>query len=236
MPQDQLFSHVTAARLHEMPLPRFAQTDVLHVTAVKPGRAPRGAGVVGHTLDRWPDVTWIKGVRVVAAAQVWCELATVLSLDDLVAAGDRLLGYRSPLATRQQVASAVIASAGNRGAKKLRAAFELIRERVESPRETWLRLLIVRAGLPEPETNLEIPMKPGRKRVRGDLMYPKYKVLVEYDGEQHRTDSAQYARDVERLAHIAEEGWIHIRVLKSTRVATALADLDRALRSRGWLP
>jgi hypothetical protein len=47
-------------------------------------------------------------------------------------------------------------------------------------------------GIPLPP-RLALPLRPGRKRVRGDLVYLEYRVLVEYDGEQHRTDTGQYA-------------------------------------------
>ncbi|WP_345064815.1 hypothetical protein [Leifsonia kafniensis] len=235
MPSAPVFSHVTAAQLHGIPLPRrMSESAALHVTVVKPVRTPRAVGIVGHTSDSLPDVVLIDGLAVFGPAQTWCQLAPMLGLDEMVAAGDRVIGLPTPLATADQLASAVRAYAGHRHAKKLRAAFELVRPRVESPRETRLRLLLIRAGFPEPETNRPIPLLPGRKPARGDLMYPQYKVLVEYDGQQHRTDEAQYQRDVERLADIAEAGWINVRVLKGMSDATVLANVERALRSRGW--
>jgi very-short-patch-repair endonuclease len=67
-------------------------------------------------------------------------------------------------------------------------------------------------------------------------VYLRYRVLVEYDGEQHRTDEAQFARDVDRLDGVMAEGWRVIRVLKDTPDAEVVARVDRALRSRGWRP
>ena len=236
MPSGQVFSHVTAALLHGMPLPRRLRDDPrLHVTYITPAaRAPRSAGIAGHTADKLVHIVMIDEIAVLAPVQTWCQLSTLLGIDDLIAIGDFLIGTLTPPATPDQLASAVHAYAGQRGAKKLRAAFEMVRPRVESPRETRLRLLIIRAGFPEPETNLAIPLRPGRRPARGDLMYPNYKVLVEYDGEQHRTDDAQYQRDVERLADIAEAGWTIVRVLKGMTDATVLANVESALRSRGW--
>lgn len=61
-------------------------------------------------------------------------------------------------------------------------------------------------------------------------------MLLEYDGEQHRLDAAQFAVDVNRLNDLSEDGWIVIRVGKGMTTQEALARLDRALRSRGWRP
>lgn len=237
MPPGHFFSHVTAARLHGIPLPwPLQQEHLVHVSVLKPARAPRAVGVRGHTVDVSPRVDLIDGLAVLGPVETWCQLAPLLRLDDLIAAGDRLLGLPLPLATHAELAVAVDAQSGHRGARALREAFAWVRPRVESRRETRLRLLIVRAGFPEPETNVEVLVRPGRKRVRGDLVFARYKVLVEYDGQHHRTSDKQFQRDVERLHDVMEVGWRVIRVLKDTTDAEVLTKLDFALRSRGWRP
>jgi len=237
MPPGHFFSHVTAARLHGIPLPWPLQQEALvHVSVLKPARAPRAVGVCGHTVDVSPRVDLIEGMSVLGPVETWCQLAPLLSLDDLIAAGDRLLGLPLPLAAHEELAVAVVGQAGHRGSRLLREAFAWVRPRVESRRETFLRLLIVRAGFPEPETNVEIPVRPGRKRVRGDLVFARYKVLVEYDGQHHRTSDRQFQRDVERLDDVMEAGWRIIRVLKDSTDAEVLAKLNFALRSGGWRP
>jgi hypothetical protein len=237
MPAGQFFSHSTAAQLLGMPLPHRAVLDrSLHVSTVAPERAPRMSRVVGHTASVRPDLWIINGLAVTAPVTTWCDLATTLGLDDLIAAGDYLLGALRPPATMIELTNAVDRRPGHRGTRRLRQALVWVRPRVESRQETRLRLLILRAGFPEPETNVYLPLRPGRKRVRGDLVYLKYRVLVEYDGEQHRTDNAQYARDLERLDDVMADGWRVIRVLKETPTSEILARLDDALRSRGWRP
>ena len=237
MPPGHFFSHVTAAGLHGIPLPwPLQQESVVHVSVLKPARAPRAVGVCGHTVDVSPRIDFIEGMAVVCPVETWCQLAPLLSLDDLIAAGDRLLGLPQPLADMHELADAVAARSGRRGARMLREALTWVRPRVESRRETFLRLLIVRAGFPEPETNMEIAVRPGRKRVRGDLVFARYKVLVEYDGQHHRTSDTQFRRDVERLDDVADAGWRVIRVVKGMTDAEVLARLDFALRSRGWAP
>jgi very-short-patch-repair endonuclease len=76
----------------------------------------------------------------------------------------------------------------------------------ESPKETELRLLLVRDGLPRPTTQIKV----GRRRV--DMGWPECQVGVEYDGEQHWTDPRRHAEDIERLEFLAGQGWLIIRV------------------------
>lgn len=237
MPTGQFFSHVTAAQLLGMPLPRYATRDAsLHVSVVAPDRAHQGAGITGHTVGVRPELWLVGGLTVQNPVSTWCELAPVLGIDDLIALGDHLLGVVDPPFTPEDLAQAVAERTGRRGIRRLRAALEWVRPRVESRQETRLRLLIVRAGLPEPETNVYLPLRYQRRRVRGDLVYLRYRTLVEYDGEQHRTDDLQFARDVDRLDGVMAEDWRVIRVLKDTPDAEVLARLDQALRSRGWRP
>ena len=237
MPTGHYFSHVTAAQLLGMPLPRYATPDArLHVSAVAPDRAPQGAGVAGHTASSRPVLWLVGGLTVQNPVSAWCDLAPLVGVDDLIALGDHLLGVMDPPFTVDDLGHAVGERAGQRGILRLRAALQWVRPRVESRQETRLRLLIVRAGLPEPETNVYLPLRYQSRRVRGDLVYLRYRVLVEYDGAQHRTDDNQFARDVDRLDGVMAEDWRVIRVLKETPDAEVISRLDQALRSRGWRP
>ena len=237
MPAGAFFSHATAALLHGMPLPRPLETDPrVHVSVVGGDRALRGAGVIGHSAVGSPGVQLVAGIRVLEPISAWCQLASVLELNDLVAAGDHLLRPELGLATAPEIATRVVQYAGNRGTLRLRAAAALIRPRVESRRETFLRLFLLMCGFPEPETNMDIPLPRGKRRVRGDLVYFRYKVLVEYDGDQHRTDDVQYNRDAERLHDLREAGWLVVTVRKGSSKEWVKGAVDAALRSRGWRP
>ncbi|TFD25225.1 hypothetical protein [Cryobacterium lyxosi] len=237
MPAGAFFSHATAARLYGVPLPAGLEADLrIHVTVVDPDRAPRAAGVIGHHVANLPGVGTVGGIPVLAPISAWCQLASVLELNDLVAAGDHLLRAELGLATAVEIAARVAQYAGHRGALRLRAAEALIRPRVESRRETFLRLFLLMCEFPEPETNMDIPLPLGKRRVRGDLVYFRYKVLVEYDGEQHRTDDVQYNRDAERLHDLREAGWLVITVRKGSSKEWVRDAVDAALRSRGWRP
>ncbi|MBM7831848.1 hypothetical protein JOE59_002553 [Agromyces cerinus] len=175
----------------------------------------------------------VPGAFMTAPADAWCELADVLSLDDLIAAGERLLGLPRPLATTDQIDATIARHGRRRGATRLRLARAEMRANVYSRRETFVRLMLVRAGLPEPEPNGLIVLRSGR-RTRGDLVFRAYRVLVEYDGEQHLFDTAQWATDVSRLNDLAEADWRVIRITKQISRAEIVARTERALRDRGW--
>ncbi|MCU1570137.1 MAG: hypothetical protein JWR33_878 [Naasia sp.] len=209
------FSHRTAGRIHGLPLPGREEDELLHVCVYKPERAPRAEGIVGHhaTLGT-TDTVMSFGWSVTSPAHTLRQLASELSVDDLVVVGDALVARAKPLCTPEELANLLPGAGGMRGAVKLRDAVRLIRAGSESPMETRLRLLLVRAGLPEPALNVDIRNRHGRFVARGDLVYEKERVVVEYDGDQHRSDRGQYERDVDRLEQLGDEGWRVLRILR----------------------
>ena len=62
----------------------------------------------------------------------------------------------------------------------------------QSPKETWLRLLLIQAGLPRPQTQIPVRDEFGEAIAYLDMGWEDMKVAVEYDGEQHRSDRRQY--------------------------------------------
>ncbi|WEO77004.1 DUF559 domain-containing protein [Cryobacterium sp. SO2] len=238
---EHFFSHTSAALLHGLPLPlRLAQDPRVHVSTHSAGLRHGGRGVVGHHLQRdRVRVVAVGGVPVTAPVDTWCQLSTLVALDALIEVGDALVRRKQPLATMEELRAGVLRHTGQRGAKKLREALESVRPRTDSAKETATRLVIVRAGLPEPEVNGEIVDRMGGKIATGDLVFRGYRVLVEYDGEQHRTDEEQYHWDVDRLDAIMEAGWRVIRINKShlrMSPSPALRKITTALAAAGWRP
>lgn len=232
MPSEHWFSHTTAALLWELPLPTRIERDTrLHVSSAK--REPEIGGVVGHRVRKRPDVRRHAGLSVLAPADAWCQLGTLLDVDELVAAGDALLGWPHPLCSPEVVAAAIERFDSRRGAKRVRAAGVRLRGGSASPRETRLRELLVDAGFPEPASNMPIELLDGSS-THGDLVYAEYRVVVEYDGEQHRLDPGQFGRDVDRLNALALAGWIVVRIRKDMTDVTVVNLVSTALRSRGW--
>ena len=145
----------------------------------------------------------VGGVRVSAPAQMFIELAPLLSLVDLVVVGDHLV-RQGKVSLRRLV---LACESNARGARAARRAVGYVRERVDSPMETRLRMLIVLAGLPEPEVNLSIRDVEGQPVRRYDLCWPLVRVIVEYDGRQHIEREQSWESDLERREAIDDDGW-----------------------------
>jgi hypothetical protein len=113
--------------------------------------------------------------------------------------------------------------------RRLEVALELIDPGSQSPRESYLRLLLIDAGLPRPQT--QIPVL-GVDRVPVaylDLGWPEYLVAVEYDGAHHQTDRRQYLKDIRRLEKLERMGWIIVRVVAEMGPAEILRRVRAAL-------
>ncbi|AMM19590.1 hypothetical protein AX769_04850 [Frondihabitans sp. PAMC 28766] len=234
----QAFSHVTAAALWGLPLPLAARSAPLHETSPD-GRRPRRPGVVGHRSNGVGG-TFMGGLPVVEPAWAWAQCSELLGLDDLVAMGDGLAGRwskdeRARERPLDELDVAVSTWGSRRGARKLRKARHLVRADVWSPKETELRLLIVRAGLPEPpEPNGEVTNAAGGALGHADLVYRDERVVLEYEGDGHRSDRAQWRKDIARYERFQDAGWRVIRVTDDDLVSSGLLlhRLDKELRLR----
>jgi very-short-patch-repair endonuclease len=198
----------------------------------------RRPGVVGHVATAAVARVMAApcGVPVSSHIDAWCESSSLLSIDDLIVMGDGLVRRRRPEATLAQLARAVDARSGRRGTARLRVALPQIRANTDSARETILRLAVVRAGFPEPKVNAKLRNRAGQIIARGDLVWPEFRVVLEYEGRQHAEDLDQFAIDIRRLDRIAEAEYRVIRV--DRELLAARAELTRtiaaALTARGW--
>lgn len=245
----QFFSHTTAAVLLGIPLPAAVEgRDTVHVTIRAPARAPRGRRLIGHRIAD-PDVavTRVRGFPVEDGATVFCHLAPTLGVADLVAVGDYLVRRRSregpvPPGGGDRFSLNTLLERVHRycgrGVVRARSAADLVRVGAESRAESLLRFALVGAGLPEPELNIDIFDHERRFIARVDLLYRRWQIVVEYDGDQHRVDNAQYDKDCLRLEALAAAGWTVIRVRSAffARPEQTLARVRAALVRSGWAP
>jgi hypothetical protein len=119
--------------------------------------------------------------------------------------------------------------------RKSTAALALVDGGAMSPRETWLRLLLLDAGLPKPTSQL--PLLRGRGLVAVfDLGWEDYKVAAEYDGDYHRSDRRRFVKDIDKLGIAEDQGWIVIRVVSEHRPRDIVSRVYRGLARRGWRP
>ncbi|GAB3128140.1 hypothetical protein [Glaciibacter psychrotolerans] len=215
------FSQVTAAQLYRIPLAlRWETSAILHVAVNEYDEPPDVVGVRGHRFVGLADhVRTFRGFRVTDPAITWCHLGAILSLYDLVAAGDFLVsgrvldnGRESPLATIAELTKAAREFRGHRGVRNVRAALERVRTDVDSRPETWTRLLLIDAGLPEPVVNLPIYSASGERLGKPDLAYQEARTLLEYEGDEHRVSKSRFRSDIARRERFEANGWRVIRV------------------------
>lgn len=159
----------------------------------------------------------VAGLPLLTAVDAWCSLSTMLTVDELVVMGDALVRRQRPVATLPQLDQAVEGYAGRHGAKRLRAAHDLVRPRTDSPPESELRLALVHGGLPEPQINGWVCDARGRPLRLGDLLYRQRRILIEYDGAHHFEDLHQARKDIDVLDDAVAAGWRVIRAHRGHR-------------------
>lgn len=219
-----VLTHSTAARISCICLPAWLDQDWrIHIARPADGWKPRRRNVVGHQLSFKPgEVVMLDGVRLTSPARTWLDLASLLSIDELVAAGDSVVVEhgddfpvpRRPLATISELQKIVGQHPGMRGVKKARLALDLIRVGADSAPETMMRLALESARLPEPVLNVVLRNRLGQPVVWPDAAYPDHRIALQYDGVHHG-DSEQYLRDIRRQSLTESLGWREIRVQKS---------------------
>jgi len=200
-------THTSAARVYGLPVPSRLTDEHVTVFHRKDRRSPRG--VRSHLAPELARVVSMHGVPVSSPEQLFIQLAGLLNLVELVVVGDALVRWH-PITPAALVQAA--AASHDRHARAARRAASYVRPDVDSPMETRLRMLIVLAGLPEPVVNFKVLCADGRLRYRFDLSYPDLKLIVEYDGRQHRDDFDQWDRDIERDDWFDHAGWMIVRV------------------------
>jgi hypothetical protein len=226
---DQFFSHTTAAGLWGAPLPNRVREEV-HVSTAGSAALMRRPGVTGHRARTDVPRTTGFGTRLSTPEQSWWECASVLTVRELVAVGDALVGW-APRTTIDGLAAAI--RPGHRHVRVARAALELVRVGAESPMETWFRLAIVDAGFPEPELNVDVHDAEGVFLGRVDMAWPEQRIAFEYDGDHHR-DQDVFRYDHRRDNGFVVSGWlvVHATALDAARPALVFERLRQAFAVR----
>ncbi|HWR86110.1 MAG TPA: DUF559 domain-containing protein [Rhodoglobus sp.] len=207
LPEDAFFSHHTAALMWDAPLPwRQEQDPLVHVTVAPPARAVHAKGLRGHRrMVLAGDVRTVRGLRVSSPERTWCELGSVLALNDLVAVGDHLLRTDRPRTSRTALSTRLDAGIRLGGISNLRAALPLLDGRSHSRPETFVRLLFLSAGLDPDIQHVVVETETGIAR-RADFAFPRCRLIVEYQGDYHRS-KRQWRSDMRRRAALEEQGW-----------------------------
>jgi hypothetical protein len=171
----------------------------------------RTKGIVLHHDTLLPDeITIVRGMDVTTAARTGFDLGRrygrtlgVIRVDALLQATALELADIDTLIDRNR---------GTRGIVQLREVVRLADAGAESPQETRTRLLLTDAGLRPRHTQIDVFNRFGEHVHRIDMGWPKWKVGVEYDGEQHWSSPAIRAKDIDQQAELEALGWRIIRV------------------------
>jgi very-short-patch-repair endonuclease len=99
--------------------------------------------------------------------------------------------------------------------------------------ESWLRLVVIKAGLPLPTTQIRVA--DGQFVAYLDMGWEQPMVALEYDGDHHRTDREQYVKDIRRAEMLERLGWRIVRVIKEDRPRDIVDRVSRALKQRGYV-
>ncbi|MDK3258446.1 hypothetical protein [Blastococcus capsensis] len=233
LPADAAFSHGTAAWVFGAPvaLPRRP-----HV-ALTPRRVlPQHAGLVVHSRRLVEDdVAAHRSLRLTSGAQTYLDLAPLLTPRDLVAVGDALLrdGHLDVPAPTRRLARAHRV----RGVVRARECAALLSPLSMSRPESLMRYWLVTSRLPDPQPQVPIHDRWGRIVAHGDLGFPEWRVLLEYEGRQH-ADVDQFGRDIDRYSLMGADGWLVLRFANRHLggPTTVVERTRRALISRGWDP
>lgn len=210
LPDDIAFSHCTSAAIHGLPLPAAREhLEPLHVMRRTGLHRTLRSNCLPHRGLEARESEIVKGLPVVGMADTWCDLGPLLSHDDLVVLGDQVARrlkciepLRAALATRVRP----------RGGVRLREALRWIRLGSASPMETRTRLLLVRAGLPEPELNAKVEDSDGGFLCWADFYWRGQRVIGEYQGEDHFNSFERGDDDISRrlLAEDSDHKYIEV--------------------------
>lgn len=137
-------------------------------------------GIVIHR-DKLADgeTCTIAGMPATTPARTAYDLGRRGSLTAAVTRLDALA--RATGLSRDDVDPLVERHRGARGIIQLRDALNLMDAGAESPQETRTRLLLLRSGLPSPQTQIVV-YEAGRPFARIDMGWQEWRVGVEYDG------------------------------------------------------
>jgi hypothetical protein len=177
--------------------------DFTPVDIIGPFHHPPPGIIVRRERISADDVVELNGFRVTGPARTAFDLARHLPRDVAVANLDALSAATG--LTRSDLQPLLAQYKGARGVRRCQLALSLMDGGAQSPKESWLRLVIVDAGLPRPATQLRVT--DGRLVAYLDMGWEEPMVALEYDRDQHRSDRRQYVKDIaERRCSVALAG------------------------------
>jgi hypothetical protein len=175
------------------------------------------------------EVTLLEGMAVTTADRTAFDLARRGSIGQAVARLDALA--RATHFKVEDVQAMAVRHPHVKGLRRVDRVLDLVDAGAESPKETWLRLLLMDAGFPRPQTQIPVPGPDGYPLYYLDMGWEDMMIAVEYDGDDHR-ERLRWGKDMVRAEYIAQLGWTHIRVMADHRRPDIVHRVQRAWAMR----
>lgn len=211
----EAFSHTTALLISGAPLRTSAD---LHVTSAYPLAQARGRGIRGHrTRIPFEALSSRPGLRSVPSELALAQCALMLRFHELVVAIDHLIcprrrgGSWVSILDHERLRE-YLARTALPGIERVRAACEVARVGAESRYETLMHFELARMGVDTLDLQVDIYDAERSWIGRFDSVDRIARKIVEFDGEQHRTDRSQYLKDEIRLERVRQEGYRVLRL------------------------
>ena len=184
-------------------------------------------------MDRIDPDEWarIDGIPVTSPARTAFDLGRYQPRSRAIGRLDALM-HAVPF-DRDEVTALIRRYGAVRGVRQLRELLPLVDPGAASPKESWLRLLLMDNGFPKPETQIPVSDEDGRVFAYLDMGWREIGLGVEYDGDQHRTSRLQYVKDHKRLPKIGRRGFEVIRVISEDTKSEILERVGEAFARRG---
>ena len=159
MPPDAVFVGLTAAWLHGLDVDPVRPIEI----AISPQNGVRSRPGLSVRRLNLPasEVTIVRELRASTLARTFRDLSRRFAPVELLVLADEALRLRL-------------------------GRFHELAEPAESPMETRLRWLLIKAGLPAPQVQARLHDADGHFVGRADLYYPSVRLVIEFDGGNHR--------------------------------------------------
>jgi very-short-patch-repair endonuclease len=187
--------------------------DFAPIEVLGPFNHPPPGVIVRRDRIEPRDIVAAGELRVTGLARTAFDLARHLPRDAAVAHLDSLSAATG--VTAAAVTPLVTRHAASRGVRHCQAALSLMDGGAQSPKESWLRLVLIDAGLARPTTQIKVT--DGSVVAFLDMGWETPMVAIEYDGDQHRSDRRQYVKDIRRAEMLDGLGWHVIKVINEDR-------------------
>lgn len=224
---DGIVTGRAAAALHGVP---WIGADTPIEIIGRSRRIRDGVIVRAERIDA-AEMTRVGDLTVSTPARTALDLARHLPRGQAIAHLDGLAA--ATCVEVQDVLSLAHRYPGARGIRKARRIVPLLDAGAQSPRESWLRMLLIDGGFPRPSTQIRV--SDGFLTAFVDMGWEDARIGLEYDGDQHRYDRHQFVKDIGRLEMLADCDWLVIRVVKEHSRAFILRRVHEAFRRRGGL-